>query len=381
MTASFYLDNAASTRLHPEVLEAALPFLQERYGNPSSLHPPGMQARRAVKGARETLARMLGVPPQAVIFTAGGTESCNLALQGAFASDRLKGERLLVSAIEHPAVLETARRLAAKGVDVRQIPVTAGGIVDLAALETQLDGNVRVVSVMALNNELGTAQPIEAIGRLLARAAPKAVFHVDAVQAFTKLPLNWRAAGVHLLSVSGHKVHAPKGIGALVRLRPVPLEPVIAGGGQEDGLRSGTENVFGIVALAQAAQRTAALHAAQREQRRGYADAWLAELAGQPRVQVFRSEAATPYIISFSLEPLPGEVILHHLEQEGLYVSTGSACATAKPDPSHVLLAAGLSERRALSSIRLSFSVFNTLDELPGALPAFRRAMERLQRL
>ncbi|MBI3992066.1 MAG: cysteine desulfurase [Candidatus Lambdaproteobacteria bacterium] len=381
MAAPFYLDNAASTRLHPEVLEAALPFLRDCYGNPSSLHPLGMQARRVVKGARETLARLLGAPPQAVTFTAGGTESCNLALQGAFASARLKGQRLLVSAIEHPAVLETAQRLAATGVDVRRIPVTAGGIVDLAALEALLDGDVRVVSVMALNNELGTAQPIEAIGRLLARVAPRTVFHVDAVQAFTKLPVNWRAAGVHLLSLSGHKVHGPKGVGALVRLRPVPLEPLIAGGGQEGGLRSGTENVFGIVALGHAAQRTTALHAAQREQRCGYADAWLTELAGQPRVEVFRSEAATPFIISFSLEPIPGEVILHHLEQEGLYVSTGSACASAKPEPSHVLLAAGLSERRALSSIRLSFSVFNTLDELPAVLPAFRRAMERLQRL
>jgi cysteine desulfurase len=381
MNREFYLDNAATTELHPQVLEQCAPLLGERFGNPSSLHAHGMDARREIKRARERLARLLGVPPRAVTFTSGGTESDNAALRGVFESERLKGERLLVSAIEHPAVLETARWLERQGVRVERIPVTPGAVVDLAALERMLDGDVRMVSCMAVNNELGTAQPLEAVGRLIAARAPKAVFHVDAVQAFTKQPLDWRAARIDLLSLSAHKVHGPKGAGALVRCRPLPIEPLLHGGGQEDGLRSGTENPFAIAAFALAAERTAALHAQQREERTGYHDAWLAALGRQPRVEAFRSEAQTPFVVHFSLAPLPGEVVLHHLEQEGLLVSTGSACSSRKPEPSHVLLAVGMEAPRALSSIRLSFSVYNTHAGLATVLPAFDRAMTRLARL
>jgi cysteine desulfurase len=376
-----YLDNAATTPLHPEVLEACLPLLREGFGNPSSLHAHGMEARRALKRARERLGRLLGVPPQAVTFTSGGTEADNAALKGVFASERLKGERLLVSAIEHPAVLESARWLERQGVRVERIPVTPGGVVDLAALERLLGADVRMVSCMAVNNELGTAQPLEAIGRLIAARAPKAVFHVDAVQAFTKQVLDWRAARIDLLSLSAHKVHGPKGSGALVRCRPVPLEPLLHGGGQEDGLRSGTEQPFGAVAFALAAERTAALHAAQREPRAAYHAAWLSCLAEHPRLEVFRSEAQTPFVVHFACPPIPGEVILHHLEEAGLLVSTGSACSSRKPEPSHVLLAVGMAEQRALSSIRLSFSVHNTPAGLGEVLPAFRGAMHRLARL
>jgi len=381
MDPELYLDNAATTALDPQVLEDCLPLLGPGFGNPSSLHGHGMEARRALKRARERLGRLLRVPPQAVTFTSGGTESDNAALKGVFGSDRFRGERLLVSAIEHPAVLETARWLERQGVRVQRIPVTPGGVVDLAALERLLDADVRMVSCMAVNNELGTAQPLEAIGRLMAARAPKAVFHVDAVQAFAKQALDWRAARIDLLTLSAHKVHGPKGVGALVRCRPLPLEPLLHGGGQEDGLRSGTENPFGAVAFSLAAERTAALHAAQRAMRGNYHAAWLACLAEHPRLQLFRSEAQRPFVVHFAWPPLPGEVILHHLEQEGLLVSTGSACSSRKPEPSHVLLAVGMEEQRALSSIRLSFSVHNTIAGLAQALPAFRGAMARLARL
>jgi len=381
MDAEFYLDNAATTRILPEVLAEALPFLEDGFGNPSSLHGLGVTAGRAVKEARETLARVLGVPPQGVTFTSGGTESDNLALRGVFGSARLKGERLLISAIEHPAVRETARALEAAGVRVARIPVTAGGVVDLARLEALLSPEVRLVSVMAVNNELGTAQPLVEIGRLLRAHAPKAVFHVDAVQAFTRVPLPWREARIDLLSVSAHKVHGPKGVGALVRCSPVPLAPQTLGGGQEDGLRSGTENTFGIVAFAAAARRAAAGHQAQRADRAAYHRAWLETLTEFPRIAVFRSEQATPFIVNFSLRDVPGEVTLHHLEQQGLLVSTGSACSSHAPEPSPVLLAAGLSEAEALSAIRLSFSLHNTPAGLPRVLPAFRRAMAELARL
>jgi cysteine desulfurase len=381
MDAECYLDNAATTELFPEVLEAALPLLRERFGNPSSLHEHGMEARRALKRARERLARLLGVPPGAITFTSGGTESDNLALKGVFASPRWKGARLLVSAIEHPAVLECAAWLERSGVRLQRIPVTREGTVALDALARMLDGEVRLVSCMAVNNELGTAQPLREIGALLAQQAPRALFHVDAVQAFARQALDWRAAGVDLLSLSAHKVHGPKGAGALVCCRPLALEPLLHGGGQEGGLRSGTENPFAAVAFAHAAERSTALHAEQRRMREAYHARWLEFLAGFPALRVFRSPAATPFVVSFSYPPLPGEVVLHHLEAEGLVVSTGSACSSRKPEPSHVLLAAGLSEQEALSSIRLSFSLHNTLAGLERVLPAFGRAMERLARL
>ncbi|MCH9045558.1 MAG: cysteine desulfurase [SAR324 cluster bacterium] len=381
MDLEFYLDNAATTPIHADVLEEALPLLREEFGNPSSPHPHGINAHRALKRARERLARMLGAPPGAVTFTSGGTESDNFALKGVFASRRLKGDRLLVSAIEHPAVLESARALEGAGVRVERIPVTHQGTVEMGAFERMLDGQVRLVSCMAVNNELGTLQPLREMGRVIAERCPRAVFHVDAAQAFTKSALDWRGARIDLLSLSAHKVHGPKGAGALVRCRPVAIEPMMHGGGHEAGLRSGTEHVFGAVAFSLSAERTAALHAEQRKARAEYHGRWLDFLAEFPRLRVFRSPAETPFVVHFSFPPLPGEVVLHHLEQEGLLVSTGSACSSRKVEPSHVLLAVGMAEQEAVSSIRLSFSVYNTLKGLESVFPAFRRALAKLARL
>jgi len=374
-----YLDNAATTPMDAEVAQACLPYLTENFGNPSSIHHLGVSARRALGEARERLAGLLGLPPQAVTFTSGGTEADNLALRGAFASPRLRGDRLIVSAFEHPAVLRTAEALARQGVRVDRIPVTRAGVVDVAAFERLLGPDVRMLSCMAVNNELGTVQPLEELGRALKRAAPHALFHVDAVQAFGKMPIPWHQARVDLLSVSAHKVHGPKGVGALIRCRPVPLEPWLEGGGQEEGLRSGTENLFGAAAFALAAQRTAERCRTQAEERLRYAEQWREELAGHPRVKLFRSERESPYIVHFSLAPLPGETILTHLEQEGLLASAGSACHTRTPEPSHVLLAAGFQERDALSSIGLSFSCPNTLAGLPAVLERFRTALRKLE--
>jgi cysteine desulfurase len=253
--------------------------------------------------------------------------------------------------------------------------------VDLAAFEKLLGPDVRAVSCMALSNELGTIQPLEDMGRLLKRTVPHAVFHVDAVQGLAKIALPWKSAHIDLLSLSAHKVHGPKGVGALVRCRPVPLEPWIEGGGQEAGLRSGTENVFGAVAFSLAAERSFALAQSQSAERVRYAQQWVSELERHGRVRVFRSEHASPFIVHFSLPPIPGEVILTHLEQEGLLASAGSACSTHDPEPSHVLLAAGFGAQDALSSIRLSFSWHNTLAGQPAVFERFRRAMDRLAKV
>ncbi|HEX7926352.1 MAG TPA: cysteine desulfurase family protein [bacterium] len=376
-----YLDNAATTPVFPEVLEASLPYLRDQFGNPSSIHSLGMDVRRAVKLARERLARVLGLPPQAVIFTAGGTEADNLALLGTFESARLKGDRLLVSAIEHPAVLNAAEALQKRGVRVDHIPVTRQGVADLAALERLLGPDVRMVSVMAMNNELGTAQPLVEIGKLIECVSPKTVFHVDAVQAFTKQALPWREARIDLISVSAHKVHGPKGTGALFHCTPVPLEPVTFGGGQEDGFRSGTENPFGMIALSFAAEQSAALHRRQAEERRAYHQRWLSVMQRHPRLRVFRSERETPFVIQFSVPPIPAEVVLNHLQEQGVFVSTGSACHTHNPEPSHVLLAAGIPAEEAVCSVRMSFSVHNTLAGQDPVIAGFERAIARVEKL
>jgi cysteine desulfurase len=244
-----------------------------------------------------------------------------------------------------------------------------------------LGPDVRMVSCMAVNNELGTSQPLAEIGKLIERVSPKTVFHVDAVQAFTKHPLPWREARIDLLSISAHKVHGPKGVGALIRCTPVPLEPMLFGGGQENGFRSGTENPFGMIAFSLAAEQAAALHRSQAAERTAYHRRWLTELGAHERLRVFRSERETPFVIQFSCPPIPGEVVLNHLEQDGLLVSTGSACHTHRPEPSHVLLAAGIPEQEAVCSVRLSFSVHNTLAGLDPVLAGFKRAIAKVERL
>ncbi|MDH4225992.1 MAG: cysteine desulfurase [Deltaproteobacteria bacterium] len=377
---SYYLDNAATTRMLDEVRTGAMALLEGEGLNPSSLHRLGISARETMGEARRRLAGLLGVPPQAVVFTSGGTESDNLALRGVFGG-RPKGDRLLISALEHPAVSETARALERAGVRVEVIPVTPEGVLDLGALDRMLDHQVAMVSCMSVSNEMGTLQPLVEAGRLIRQKAPGAVFHVDAVQGFTKGEIPWRSAGVGLLSLSGHKVHGPKGVGALIRCRDILLEPQMTGGGQESGLRSGTENPFGAAAFALAAQAVQALHKSMAEERMAYHRRWLEFLQEFPRLKVYRSVHQTPYLVRFSMPPVPAEVILLHLEQQGLFVSTTSACSTRKAEASPVLLAAGLEEREALSSIRLSFSVFNRLDELEGAFAAFRLAMAKLGKL
>lgn len=381
MDLELYLDNAATTPILPEVAQDASDFLGARFGNPSALHRMGTDTRKAVGQAREKLARLLDVPPKGIIFTSGGSEADNLALKGVFDSTLLKGNRLLISALEHPAVSQTADYLALKGVQVEQIPLTPEGVVDLKTLETMLDTEVRMVSVMTVSNELGTVQPLEQIGQLLKKKAPKTIFHTDAVQAFTKMPLNLKKAGVHLASISAHKHHGPKGIGALVMARHVPLVPLIHGGGQENNLRSGTENPFAIWAFAQAAHKTTAQHTEQNKQRAAYHQNWLDFLNQFPALKVFTSPAQSPYIIHFSYPTIPGEVVLHHLEAQSLMVSTGSACSTRKAEPSPGLLALGMEPKEALSSVRLSFSLHNTLPGQQKAFQAFSKAMEKLAKI
>lgn len=378
-----YLDNAATTRPHPAVVAAMTRVLAEEFGNPSSLHRKGLAAERLMSGAREAVARTLAVAPEEIVFTSGGTEANSLAIRGV--ASGAPGRHIITAAVEHSSVLTPIRALAAEGYEVTELPVDAFGRVSAAQVDAALRPQTILVSVMAVNNELGTVQPIEAIARVIrARAAAgrPIAFHVDAVQAWGKIPLRPAAWGVDLLTISAHKVHGPKGAGALYVRRGVRLIPLLGGGDQERGLRPGTENVPGIVGLGAAAQvwsedfaevapRLAALRDDLREALRGIADV---RFNTPP-------EGAAPHILNASFPGVRGEMLLHRLEQDGIFTSTGSACHARDPRPSHVLLAIGLPREVAMSSLRFSLSRFTTAEEILTTSASVSTAVAELRTL
>lgn len=378
-----YLDNAATTRPHPAVVDAMTRALTDAFGNPSSLHRKGLDAERLVSVAREAVARTLEVSPQEIIFTSGGTESNGLAIHGMVR--RSKGQHIITTAIEHASVLTPLRRLADDGYDVTVLPVDGEGRVAVNQIAAALRPDTVLVSVMAVNNEIGTVQPIASIGRLLRarRTRDRRLhFHVDAVQAWGKIPLRPAAWSVDLMSLSAHKVHGPKGSGALyVRsgLRPVPL---LGGGEQEGGLRPGTENVPGIVGLGAASEVFRGDLAETAHRMASLRDRLRSALSRVPDVRVNTPpDGAAPHILNVSFPSVRGETLLHRLELDGIFTSTGSACHSRDPEPSHVLLAIGLSPHLASSSVRFSLSRFTTTDEIDAAAVAVVGAVAELRAL
>lgn len=378
----FYLDNAATTAVIPDVLEKSLPFLKECYGNPSSMHRFGLDAERAVKRARMQIAGTFHVPTKHIIFCGSGTESNNLALYAIAGSAGLKGNQIIVSSIEHPSVLRASEVLQKKGFQVDYIRSSSLGLIDVGHLETLVSENTRLVSCMAVNNEIGTMQPLHEIGRVIKQKNPQALFHVDAVQAFTKIPLALKISQIDLFSISGHKIGAPKGIGALVMLHDISLAPLIVGGGQEYGLRSGTENVFAIVAFGEAASLREQRRSATYETFKKYRRDWLEFLANDcPRVNIFQSPHVLPYYLNLAVPGIPAEVLLHHLESEKIFVSAGSACSSRKIQTSHVLQAIGMKTELAQSMIRLSFSEQNLSENQEELFRRFSHAITQLEDL
>lgn len=362
-----YLDNAATSPCDPRVVDAMLPWLCAEFGNPSSLHLAGRRARAAVDQARGQVAALIGAEPDEIVFTASGTEADNLALRGAATRNGVVGGHLVASAIEHPAVLETCRALATSGASWSALPVDTDGIACVAELDGVLASGTRVVSVMAANNVVGTLQPI---GALAARAqAAGALFHTDAVQAAGKVPLDVRETPVDLLSLSAHKLHGPKGIGALYVRRGIGLEPIVHGGGQEGGLRSATENVAAIVGFGVAAELAAAERTAEAARlvglREMLIDGVLAEVPGAYVVgDRFRR---LPGHACFGFAGYEGEAIrvLLDLDARGIAVSSGSACsAHHAAQPSHVLTAMGFDPIRARGSLRVTLGRFNDADDV-----------------
>ncbi|MBK9130339.1 MAG: cysteine desulfurase [Gammaproteobacteria bacterium] len=374
---SVYLDHNATTPMDPAVWEAMQPYLRAAFGNPSSRHAPGRQARAALETAREQLGALVNANGARVVFTSGGTEANNLALLGAVPDPR---GAVAVSAIEHSSVLEPARALAARGRRVDFLSPDAQGRITPEALDGALAPETQLVSIMTANNETGVIQDI---ATLAARArAHGALLHTDAVQAAGKIELDFTASGVHLMSLSAHKINGPKGVGALVVHKRVDLEPLLRGGGQEGGLRAGTENVAGIVgfgAAAELARRTLQARATHAAALQARLEGRLRGLAG---VEIFGAGAARlGNTVFFAVRGIDGGTLLLKLDASGFAVGSGSACASERPDPSHVLLAMGIDRERAYGALRVSFGAGNTADQVDQFAAALEREIAALRRM
>ena len=352
-----YLDNSATTRVCEKSAEKVLELMTQCYGNPSSLHKKGLEAQREVAHARQAVAVSLSAQPREIIFTSGGTEANNLAVLGGAAAGRRRGKRIVTTAIEHPSVLEPMRQLEKEGFEVVFLTPDADGRVPEEAVLKAVTGDTILISVMAVNNELGSIQPIEVLKKAVKRAGAPALVHVDGVQAYGKLPLRPEKLGIDLLTVSGHKIHGPKGVGSLYVRKNARILPRTFGGGQERELRPGTEAAPLIAGLGAAVEELPDWRQAysRMEKLRDYT---LQKLSGLEGVEVNSPVEGLPYLLNFSALGIRSETMLHFLAQRGIYVSSGSACAKGKQ--SHVLKAAGLPDSRISSAIRVSFSRENT---------------------
>jgi cysteine desulfurase len=378
---AIYLDHAATTPLHPEVLDAMLPYLREHHGNPSSIHGTGRRARLGLDEARETVARILGAKPREIVFTGGGTEADNLALKGVAWAASARGRRIVTSSVEHKAVLHACAVLERQGFQVTYLPVDRYGRVDPADVASAITEHTTLVSVMYANNEVGTVQPIEEIGAIC--RARKVLFHVDAVQAAGFLPLDVDTLQADLVSLGAHKLYGPKGVGALFVRQGTALLPQLSGGSQERQRRAGTENVAGIVGFARAlelAQADAAARDAENARLAGLRDALVAGIGVIPGTQLTgHPDARLPNNASFVFEGVEGGDLVAALDLAGIEASTGSACTTGSADPSHVLLAMGIDEELAHGSLRLTAGRATTADEVERTVEAVRGAVERLR--
>jgi cysteine desulfurase len=376
-----YMDHSATTPVAPEVLEAIKPYFSEKFGNASSLHSFGLEAKEALESAREKVAKLLGARPEEIIFTSGGTESDNLALKGIAYKNREKGKHIITTSIEHPAILEVCRKLETQGFEVTYLPVTSDGLVDLAVLENAIRKDTILISVMHANNEVGTIQPLEEIGRL---AAEKDIyFHTDAVQTVGKIPADVNQLGVDLLSLSAHKLYGPKGVGALYIRKGTRIESIVQGGGHERGLRSGTENISGIVGLGRAAELSEGTMSEEAEVLAGLRD----RLAGQVLERVkdcwingtMAAGKRLPSNLNFGFRYVEGESLLLFLDSKGIAVSTGSACSSHKLEPSHVLRALGLKAEECHGSLRITLGRSNTEEDVDYVAQSILEAVERFR--
>ncbi len=378
-----YLDNSATTKAYPCVAELVSKVMVGDYGNPSSMHMKGVEAEHYVRYAREVIAASLKVSEKEIVFTSGGTESDNLALIGAASANMRAGRHIITTAVEHPAVMQTMHYLENQGFQVTYLPVDRYGVIRLDDLRCAVRRDTILVSIMYVNNEVGAVQPVGEAGALLKSINPRIVFHVDAIQGYGKFRMYPKKMNIDLLSVSGHKIHGPKGVGFLYINEKVRVNPIVYGGGQQKGMRSGTENVPGIAGLGKAVETIYENLEAERAAMYGLKERFVQGVLQIPDVKIngLTGEMSAPHIVSVSFRGVRSEVLLHALEERGIYVSAGSACASNKaPKPSDTLRAMGLEKALLDSTLRFSFSVFTTQEEIDDTLQALYEIVPTLRK-
>lgn len=377
-----YLDNSATTRVFPEVVELMNTIYLEEYGNPSSMHHKGVEAERRISQARHTLAQILKVSDRNLIFTSCGTESDNIAIIGGALANQRQGKHLITTRIEHPAVLESMNYLESIGFEVTYLPVDHNGVVDPKTVEDAVRDDTILVSIMHTNNEIGAREPVAEIGERIKRKNPHTLFHVDAVQGFGKAQIYPRRMHIDMLAVSGHKIHGPKGVGFLYLGDKVKVRNLIFGGGQQGGLRSGTENVAGIAGMALAAQMLYEHFDAQIDHLYTLKEMFLREISDIPdlRINGRTDRESAPQIVSVTVPGVRAEVLLHALEEKKVYVSSGSACSSNRPHLSQTLIAIGLPGEYLDSTIRISLSAMTTEEDIHQAADALREIVPFLRK-
>jgi cysteine desulfurase len=379
-----YLDTAASTPVADEVIAEMLPYLKEWYGNPSSMHKFGRETTRAIQLSRKRVAEMISAFPNEITFTSGGTEANNLALKGTaihIKSKTPEKNRIITSSIEHDAVLEPCKDLEGKGFEIKCLPVTGEGLIRPSDLKNVLSDDVALVSIMYANNEIGTVQPIKELVKIVHQAG--ALFHTDAVQAAGKIPINVKSLGVDMMSLSSHKINGPKGVGALYIRSNLEISPIVHGGGQERSLRSGTENVPGIVGFGKACELADKKMSQYQEHVAGLRDYMVERVLKEIPLSRLNglSTNRIPNNAHFTFFGVNGEDLIIKLDENGIAASTGSACSTKKQKQSHVLKAMGFSYEEITGSLRLSFGIHNTKDEVDRAVDILSRVVKELREL
>lgn len=375
-----YLDNASTTRPYDSVVDKMADIALVNYANPSSLHLLGQKAESVVTDARKVVADALGCRTDEIYFTSGGTESDNIAISGYAYGARRRGMHIITTKIEHPAVIKTTKRLSDEGFSIDYAKVDKDGVVDLEHFKSLIRSDTILASIMFVNNEVGSIQPILKIKSILKERAPKAVLHTDAVQAFGKMEVIPSEIGADMVSVSAHKIHGPKGIGALYVKKGLKINPILSGGGQEKNIRSGTENVPAIAGFAEAVKISIKNIKENGEKIRGLKEK-LKDLITKNITDIyFNASSGLGYILSVSFEGAKSEVLLHALESKGIFVSTGSACSSRHPSPSETLTAMGIDKKLIDSTIRFSFSEFNTEEEIVYCANVLVREVEKIRR-
>lgn len=376
-----YLDNSATTQVYKESVDLAADVMYNLYGNPSSLHRKGIEAEKLIKRAKEQIAETIKASPSEIYFTSGGTEADNLAIIGGCSANR--GKHIISSNVEHPAVLSTLQHLEKKGYIIDYIPVFKNGIVDLDRLSHMIRKDTVLVTCMFVNNEIGAVQPVEKMGRIIKSINPATLFHVDAVQAYGKIPFSVSAIDADLISLSSHKIHGPKGVGALYIRNKSKISPTVFGGGQQNGIRPGTENVPGIAAFglsAEIAHKDIDKKSARMENLKNRLKEGILSRIEDVYVNTPSANSA-PHILNVSFAHTKAEVLLHSLENDGIYVSSGSACSSHKKGPSYVLTAVRTDKKMIDGSLRFSLSEFTTQDEIDYTLNCLEETVKKLRRL